>query len=209
MSDPTSTVFLVDDDDSVRRALARLLRASGHQVTAFKTAQEFRDANVEGAGPACIVLDLQMPGLSGLDLQRELHLRRINLPIVFITGHGDVPSSVRAMKDGAVDFLSKPVAEVDLLAAVEQALARDSQQRGHQAEFDAIRARAAKLTPREREVMELVVQGLLNKQIAARLGTVEKTVKVHRGRIMEKMEVKSLADLVRRAERLGSTLAQT
>ncbi len=204
MIEMQSTVFLVDDDDSVRRALGRLLGAAGYRVVKFATARQFLDAAADDAGPACVVLDLQMPGLSGLDLQVELRERRINLPIVFVTGQGDVASSVRAMKGGAVDFLTKPVTEVDLLQAVGHAVAQDTQQRGQRAELAALAARAAALTPREREVMDLVVQGLLNKQIAVRLGTVEKTVKVHRGRVMEKMQAISLADLVRSVERLSA-----
>lgn len=202
MSDATATIFLIDDDASVRRAVARLLRSAGYAVKTFASARELLDGDRETDGAACIVLDLQMPGLTGLDLQRELRKREIELPIVFISGHGDIPSSVRAMKDGAVDFLTKPVADDDLLGAVEQAVQRDSVQRAQRDELDVLRARAATLTPREREVMELVVQGLLNKQIAARLGTVEKTIKVHRGRVMQKMQVESLADLVRAVEQL-------
>jgi FixJ family two-component response regulator len=201
---PASIVYLVDDDASVRRAFARLLRSAGHQVEAFGSAQEFLKGDRRDAGPACVVLDLQMPGLSGLDLQRELLARGIGLPIVFITGHGDILSSVRAMKAGAVDFLLKPVSGHDVLGAVEQALARDARERVRRGELDDLRARAATLTPREQEVMELVAQGLLNKQIAARLGTGEKTVKVHRGRVMHKMQVESLPDLVRAVERLGN-----
>jgi FixJ family two-component response regulator len=171
-------------------------------VEAFASGREFLSGIGSASGAACIVLDLQMPGLDGLDLQDELHTRGIELPIVFVTGHGDIPSSVRAMKAGAVDFLTKPVMDDDLLRAVAEALARDELEREERADLDALRARVATLTPRERQVMKFVAQGLLNKQIAARLGTAEKTVKVHRGRVMRKMQVKSLADLVRAVERL-------
>jgi FixJ family two-component response regulator len=205
MIETDATVFLVDDDESIRRAVARLLRSAGYRVETFSAAQEFLDGDQNGAHTACIVLDLQMPGLNGLDLQDELRARGIDHPIVFITGHGDIPASVRAMKSGAVDFLPKPVQDRDLLRAVAQAVQRSEETRCERAVIAALRARVATLTPREREVMELVTQGLLNKQIAARLGTVEKTVKVHRGRVMQKMQVDSLADLVRAVEQLGGT----
>lgn len=202
---PTSVfnVFLVDDDASVRRALARLIKSAGHQVQTFASAREFLGTNAEVEEAACLVLDIRMPGLTGMDLQRELQTMNRNLPIVFITGHGDIPMSVKAMKAGAVDFLPKPVKDTDLLRAIEQAIARAYRDRGERKEIEDIQRRVEKLTPREREVMTLVVGGLLNKQIAAELGTVEKTIKVHRARVMEKMQVGSLADLVRIAERLG------
>jgi FixJ family two-component response regulator len=197
------TVFLVDDDASVRRAVARLLRSARYHVETFGSAAEFLGADRRPAAPACVVIDLRMPAMDGLDLQTELRVRGLPLPVVFLTGHGDVPSSVSAMKAGAVDFLAKPVLDEDLLRAVETALAQDARERKRREELRALRARAETLTPRERQVMELVAEGLLNKQIASRLGTAEKTVKVHRGRVMEKMQFVSVADLVRAVERLG------
>jgi FixJ family two-component response regulator len=197
------TVFLVDDDASVRRALARLIKSAGYQVHSFVSAREFLDSMPDGAGPACLVLDVRMPGLSGIDLQRELQLTNLILPIIFITGHGDIPMSVKAMKDGAVDFLPKPVKDKDLLRAIELALARSVRERAARDELEEIQSRVEKLTAREREVMSLVVKGWLNKQIAVELGTVEKTIKVHRARVMDKMQVESLADLVRTAEHVG------
>jgi len=196
-------VFLVDDDASVRRALARLLKSAGHQVQTFASAREFLGTNADTEEAACLVLDVRMPGLTGIDLQRELQTMNRNLPIVFITGHGDIPMSVKAMKGGAVDFLPKPVKDTDLLRAIAQALARAHHDRVERRELEQIQQRVKKLTPREREVMSLVVRGLLNKQIAFDLGTVEKTIKVHRARVMEKMQVESLAELVRLAERVG------
>ena len=197
------TVFLVDDDASVRRALARLIKAAGHRVESFASAREFLDSDAHKDGPSCLVLDLQMPGLSGLDLQRELQALDTNLPIIFVTGHGDIPTSVRAMKAGAVDFLQKPVKDKDLLKAIEQSLARAASDQSEREEVVRIRKRLEQLTPREREVMALVVTGMLNKQIAFKLGTVEKTIKVHRARVMDKMRVHSVAELVRVAERVG------
>ena len=202
---PTSVfnVFLVDDDASVRRALARLIKSAGHQVQTFASAREFLGTNADVEEAACLVLDVRMPGLTGMDLQRELQTMNNKLPIVFITGHGDIPMSVKAMKAGAVDFLPKPVKDTDLLRAIEQAIARAYRDRAERKEIEDIQRRVEKLTPREREVMALVVSGMLNKQIAFELGTVEKTIKVHRARVMEKMQVGSLAELVRSAERLG------
>jgi FixJ family two-component response regulator len=197
------TVFLVDDDSSVRKALARLIRAAGYEIQTFASAQEFFQSNPETAGVSCLVLDVRMPGLNGLELQRALQAANVAIPIIFITGHGDIPMSVQAMKDGAVDFLPKPIREQALLPAIEQALARAARQRAAAAELVDIQRRLESLTPREREVMALVATGMLNKQIAYELGTVEKTVKVHRSRVMEKMDVDSLADLVRLAEKVG------
>ena len=195
-----ATVFVIDDDDSVRRALTRLITSAGYQVRAFGSAREFLDQAPQGAGPACLVLDVRMPGLNGLDLQRELQAARIPHPIVFITGHGDIPMSVQAMKNGAVDFIPKPVRDEDLLHAIAQGVTRSVREGAKRAEIETIQARANRLTPREREVMAMVVTGLLNKQIAFELGTVEKTVKVHRARVMQKMQVTSVADLVRVAQ---------
>ena len=202
-SSHTHTVFLVDDDASVRRALTRLIKSAGHQVQAFSSAREFLDTVPQMAGPACLVLDIRMPGLSGIDLQRQLQATSHTLPIIFITGHGDIPMSVKAIKAGAVDFLPKPVKDTDLLRAIEQAVARSVDDRAERDELEDIQRRVEKLTPREREVMALVVRGLLNKQIAFELGTVEKTIKVHRARVMKKMQVGSLAELVRVAEKVG------
>jgi FixJ family two-component response regulator len=202
----TATVFLVDDDPSILRALTRLLRAGGHQVSAFRSPRDFL-AEHDAAVPGCIVLDLAMPGLSGLELQTALAASGCERPIIFVSGHGDVPSSVRAMKAGAIDFLTKPVSEENLLAAIRGAIERDRLMRQARAELQEIGERLSTLTPREREVLQHVVAGQLNKQIAADLGTVEKTVKVHRSRVMEKMGVRSLADLVRMAERIGVTTA--
>ena len=200
------TVFLVDDDPSVRRALTRLMRSAGYSVQPFASAREFLEfwAVTDERNIACLVLDIRMPGLSGLDLQRELQTRSILLPIIFVTSHGDIPMTVKAIKDGAVDFLPKPVKDSVLLKAIEQALARAELEVGERQEVQNLQKRLDTLTPREREVMRLVVKGLLNKQIAFQLGTVEKTVKVHRGRVMEKMKVQSLPELVRIAQRIGN-----
>ncbi|MDC3959798.1 response regulator transcription factor [Polyangium jinanense] len=198
------TVFVVDDDPSVLRGLERLLRSAGYAVEAHASARAFLE-RAPADRPGCVVVDLRMPEIGGLDLQEELARRGFPLPLIFLTGHGDVPSSVRAMKGGAIDFLSKPCDDTDLLAAVERALARDAEARAARVEKEAVRARFAALTPREREVALLVAQGLLNKQIAAELGAAEKTIKVHRGRVMEKLGAESLADLVRLVDRIRDT----
>jgi FixJ family two-component response regulator len=184
----------------VRRALARLIKSAGYQVQTFVSAREFLDRMPE-AETACLVLDVRLPGLSGIDLQRELQRTNLILPIIFITGHGDIPTTVKAMKAGAVDFLPKPVRDTELLRAIEQALARAIHDRAQLDEAKKIRSRVEKLTAREHEVMSLVIKGWLNKQIAFELGIGEKTIKVHRARVMEKMEVDSVAELVRLAER--------
>jgi FixJ family two-component response regulator len=202
-SEPNSTVFVVDDDASVRKALARLMASAGYAVKTFASAREFLDRGDHQDAPGCVVLDVSMPGLSGLDLQQELMAFSPPLPIIFITGHGDIPTSVRAMKGGAVDFLTKPVDGRDLLSVVRQAMARNVEARKQHTELRELQRRADTLTPREREVLALVVRGRLNKQVAAELGTVEKTIKVHRARVIEKMGVASLAELVRIAEKLG------
>jgi FixJ family two-component response regulator len=195
------TVFVVDDDPSVLRALERLLRAAGYAVEAHASPRVFLDG-APSDRPGCVVVDLRMPEISGLELQEELDRRGCRLPLVFLTGHGDISSSVRAMKGGAIDFLTKPCEDTDLLAAVDRALARDVEARAAREEQRAVQARFEVLTPREREVCLLVARGLLNKQIAVDLGTSEKTIKVHRGRVMEKLGVDSVAELVRLVDRL-------
>lgn len=199
----TPNVFLVDDDASVRRALARLIKSAGHNVQTFASAREFLGTKPGSQETGCLVLDVRMPGLTGIDLQRELQTMNRNLPIVFITGHGDIPMSVNAMKAGAVDFLQKPVKDKDLLKAIEKSLARSAKDQSQREEIDQIQKCVESLTPRELEVMALVVTGMLNKQIAFKLGTVEKTIKVHRARVMEKMGVGSIAELVRLAEKIN------
>jgi FixJ family two-component response regulator len=198
----TATVFIVDDDLSVRRGLSRLVRSAGYEVEAFSSAQGFL-ASAWRAKAGCLVLDVHLPGLSGVDLQSELTRAGDAPPIVFITGLGDIPTSVRAMKQGAVDFLTKPFEAQVLLDAVAQALAKGVQTRDWRAQEEAVKALLEKLTPREREVFDGVVRGLLNKQIALELGTAEKTVKVHRGRVMKKLGATSVAELVRMAEQVS------
>jgi len=202
MSGGDSIVYIVDDDPSMREALTRLLGTVGLRAAAFKTPQEFLKDKRPDA-PSCLVLDVRLPGLSGLDLQRELANMDPPIQIVFITAHGDIPMTVQALKAGAVDFLTKPFRDQQLLDAVQQAIDRDRAVRQQRAELAELRRRHESLTPREREVMALVVTGLLNKQIAAQLRTSEATVKAHRAQLMRKMEAESVAQLVRIAERLS------
>ena len=202
MAGAEGIVYVVDDDESVRKALARLIRSVGLDVEPFPAARSFLDHPLPDR-PSCLVLDVRLPGASGLDLQAELSRARPDLPIIFVTGHGDVPMSVRAMKGGAIDFLQKPFSDQDLLDSIHRAIARSREALAVRAARAAIQRRLGTLTPREREVLALVVTGILNKQIAARLGTSEKTVKIHRGRVMQKMQADSVAELVRLAEKVG------
>ncbi len=200
MSDD-ATVFVVDDDPSVRRSVVRLLRTAGYQVESFDSAEAFLEGE-RSPGPGCLVLDVRMSGMTGLQLQRCLHVSGRPMAVVFITGHGDVPMSVAAMKGGAVDFLLKPFDDEALLGAIDRAIARDRDWLREQQELEGLRSRYDRLTPRQQQVFGLVATGLLNKQVAAQLGTSEKTIKVHRARVMATMQAGSLADLVRQAERL-------
>jgi FixJ family two-component response regulator len=202
MTEANPIVFVVDDDLSVRRSTERLIRSAGLDVQTFTSAREFLKHSLP-EGPACLVLDVRMPGLSGMDLQRELTLSNILIPIIFITAHGDIPMSVRAMKAGAAEFLTKPFRTRSLMDAIHSAIDRDRSARGSRAEIADMRQRYEQLTPREREVMLLITDGLLNKQVAGELKATERTIKFHRANIMQKMRVGSLADLVRVVEKLG------
>ena len=197
------TVFIVDDDIDVRESLQELLESVGLHSQSFGTAQEFL-SSARGSGPSCLILDVRLPGISGLDLQHELKRERISIPIIFLTAHADVPMSVKAMKSGAVEFLTKPFRHQDLLDAVQRSLTRDRIVRVKHREIGELRQRYDRLSIREREVMNLVVRGMLNKQIAAEIGASEATVKMHRSQVMKKMQAESLPDLVRMADRLKS-----
>ncbi|MGD9765855.1 MAG: response regulator transcription factor [Candidatus Binatia bacterium] len=208
MAHPPPIVFVVDDDPAVRQAVESLLRSAGITAQSFASAREFLDSAPTDA-PACVVLDVNLPGTSGLDLQRELTGRDPALPVIFITGYGDIPTSVRAMKAGAVEFLAKPFREEDLLNAIRQALDKSREAQRTRSESAELHGRIDSLTPRERQVLRFVIAGLLNKQIAYDLGISEVTVKVHRAHVMQKMKARSVADLVRIAERVGIPPAQS
>jgi RNA polymerase sigma factor (sigma-70 family) len=201
MSEAAPIVFVVDDDPSVRRAIKMLLQSVGLEVELYGSAQEFLPGRPADR-PSCLVLDIRLPGVSGLDFQRQLNEAKINIPIIFISAHGDVPMTVRAMKAGAIEFLTKPFRDQDLLDAVQVALDRDRARRQREGEIATLRERFESLSAREREVVAMVVSGMPNKQIAAKIGITENTVKVHRSRAMEKLQAQSLADLVKMVERL-------
>lgn len=203
MLEGTPTVFVVDDDPSIRESLSLLLSSAGYGVKTFASAKEFLESERGTPGPACLVLDVKMPGLGGLDLQKELKSRNTIIPIIFITGHGDIPMSVQAMKKGAVDFLSKPFDDGDLLDAVKEALLKDSQTHADLDEQKHIMQRLDSLTAREHEVLTYLITGMLNKQIAYELNISERTVKAHRKQVFDKMGVNSIAELVRLTEKVG------
>jgi len=202
MAEMKPIVFVIDDDPSVRKALSRFLKNHGTEVETFASAGEFLGRSHHD-GPGCLIVDLCLPGLNGLELQKQLGPAGYQLPIIFITGHGDIPSTVQAMKEGAVDFLPKPFDNTELLAAIQEALQKDEVARKVRAEVDTIQQKLERLTPRELDVMKLLVRGLLNKQVASDLGISIKTVKIHRSRVMEKMQIRSVAELVHLNDRLA------
>lgn len=206
MRDDAPVVFVVDEDDAVRRALTRVIGAAGYRVQGYESAVEFLERRSSASTPSCLVLDVQLPGMDGLDLQHRLIAAKAPLPIIFISGHGDISAVVRAMKAGAADFFGKPVDARDLLLAVDAALRNAARTLASDMETDRTRRLAARLTGREREVLGLLVQGRLNKQAAYELGISEKTIKVHRARVMEKMEARSLVELARAIDKAGITL---
>ena len=208
MTEKKAVVYVVDDDPSVRKALERLLRSADYDAKTFASAPEFLDFTCPDT-PGCLILDIKMPELSGLELQDRLSEKGISLPIIFITGHGTVPASVRAFKAGAIDFLQKPFKDIELLDAVSHGIEKHRRLRREQKEMKTLRAKLETLTPREREVFSHVTSGLLNKQVAFDLGITEKTIKVHRARVMQKMGAQSLADLVRFAEKLGISSSES
>ena len=208
MTEFDPTVFVIDDDPSVRRAIKRLVESVGLRVEALGSAKEFLRTKVPDV-PSCLILDVRLPGISGLELQRELITAGVQIPVIFITSYGDIPMSVRAMKAGAIEFLPKPFRDQDLLDSVQLALKRDKARRQQDAEVKTLRSRLGSLTPREREILPLVVSGLLNKQIASVIGTSEATVKVHRSQLTRKMGAQSLADLVRMAAKIGIAIQTT
>lgn len=202
-SEDSSTIYIVDDDPSVRASLTMLLNSAGYEVICFNSAKEFLKFGLDSPTSGCLILDVKMPGLSGLELQKELALINNKLPIVFITGHGDIPMSVQVIKNGAVDFLSKPFDDDQLIDAVEEALLKNSQIRTEQSELNQIRQKIDTLSPRENEVLRHLITGMLNKQIAYKLDISERTVKAHRKQVLDKMGILSIAELVRFTERLG------
>ncbi|MCM8797057.1 MAG: response regulator transcription factor [Candidatus Omnitrophica bacterium] len=205
MRSPAPMVFIADDDSSVCKGLGRLIKSAGFKVETFVSAEEFLQRKPYRGGPSCLVLDVRMPGLSGIELQKELVQKGVSIPIIFITGHGNIPMSVKAMKDGAVDFLPKPFDDKELLSAIDRAIDKSAQLRKKETEKAKLQRRVNTLTPREYECLRWVITGMLNKQIAHKLGITEKTVKVHRGRVMHKMQAVSVADLVRFAQKCGIT----
>jgi FixJ family two-component response regulator len=205
MAENNATVFVIDDDDGVRRAVTRLIRSAGYSVEPFASAQDFLQLVDRGRGPSCLVLDVGLPETDGLELQLMLNAQNVILPIVFLTGDGDIAMTVRAMKAGATDFLTKPVGETELLNAIEKALRRSSEALSRRVETDLICGRMARLTPREKQVLVLLIGGRMNKQVACDLGIAEKTIKVHRARVMEKMETRSLVELVRVTDKLSNS----